>query len=99
MKAELDEICRESRLGRGDAEVGRDSEPESGADGCALDRRDDRLAGGEQTQRLVVKFSDGIGAPRADAVRRYEIGAGTERLTFRSKNDRAALGLGIKSVE
>ena len=47
------EVAAEAGLGRRDAEVGCEREPEPAADGRALHRGDDRLAVGEEAHRLV----------------------------------------------
>ena len=92
VEAEPGEVAAEAGLGRGDAEVGRQREPEPAAHGRTLHRGDDRLVVGEEACRLLVEARGAV-----EEVAAAQIGAGAEVLALRAEHHGPAVGLVVEA--
>ena len=104
MDAEFHEVGREPRLRGADAEVGRQCQAQTAADGGTLDCSDHRRLRGEQPDPLAVQQSRGVpeavlGKLRVAGRRlatRAEVGTGAERLAVGSQHNGPALGIVVE---
>ena len=98
MEAEPIEVGAEARLDAGDAKIGGERQAEPAADGRALHRRHERLAGAEDARGLLVEVLAAL-VPRARGRAVGEIRAGAEGLALRAQHHRAAAHVAIELLE
>ena len=97
--AEPREVRDEPRFLAGDAEVGREREPEPAADRRPLDRRDHRLGAGEHPHRFDVEATRLLIEPLlAPLLPGAEVGAGTKMAALRAQHDGAAPRVGVEPL-
>src|SRR5271155_493733 len=100
MDANLDEIRSKTRLGRGDAEIRDEGQPEAAADRRSLNRRNHRLLASEEPHRFEIKWVAAL--RRLALIERIvlrtalKIRASTERLALGGQQDPAASGVVIE---
>ncbi len=86
--------------GGGDAEVRRQRQPEATADGCALDRRHDWRAGGDEPHGLLVERAGCPLVRRSAPVEgTRQVRAGAEVPSCRTEHDRPRVGIGVEALE
>src|SRR5450759_5037093 len=107
MKSEFCKVRGEPRLGAGDAKIRRYREPQTAADGGAMNGGDDRLLVSEDAYRLDIEMVDrkvrgriGFRALLGLLPRRIaEIGAGAERLALGGEYRGADLDIPVEILQ
>src|SRR5579863_440383 len=103
MDADFDEIRGKARLGRGDAKIRDQREPEAAADRWSLNRRDHRLLAAKEPHRFEIKRVAALW--RLALIERVvlrtalKVRAGAKRLAFGGEQDAAAAGVLIEGLE